>query len=44
MATHHQDLIPDFATLSHKNESVVKTFKQNPRKSWGFSFERGKSG
>ena len=19
MATHHQDLIPDFATLSHKN-------------------------
>ena len=22
----------------------MKTFKQNPRKSWGFSFERGKSG
>ena len=22
----------------------MKTFKQNPRKSWGFSFERGKAG
>ena len=28
----------------HKITSVVKTFSKNPRKSWGFSFERGKSG